>query len=85
MSDQIDVLTVIGRDAELALSWNGRSKASSHAAYAESVAASNAVAELIDAAKYALRTRDDAGALSDTAEHNLRAALANCMPVGAKP
>lgn len=37
-----------------------------------------AVAELIDAVAYALRTRDEAGALSDTAEHNLRAALADC-------
>ena len=38
--------------------------------------AGDAFAELIDAASYALNTRDDAGALSDTAEHNLRAALA---------
>lgn len=37
-----------------------------------------AVAELIDAAAYALRTRDEAGALSETAEHNLREALADC-------
>lgn len=35
------------------------------------------VLELADAAAYALRTRDDAGALSDTAEHNLREALAD--------
>ena len=41
-------------------------------------AARAAVAELIDAAAYALRTRDDAGALSDTAEYILRAALASC-------
>lgn len=34
------------------------------------------VAELVDAAAFALRTRDDAGALGDTAEFNLRAALA---------
>lgn len=38
------------------------------------------MAELIDAVEYALRTRDEAGALSDTAEHNLRAALAEVQP-----
>lgn len=36
-----------------------------------------ALRELADAADYALRTRDDSGALSDTAEHNLRGALAD--------
>ncbi len=35
-----------------------------------------AVAELIAAVDYALNTRDDAGALNSTAEHNLYAALA---------
>jgi hypothetical protein len=38
------------------------------------------VAELVDAVRYALRTRDDAGSLSDTAEHNLRVALSPFEP-----
>lgn len=38
--------------------------------------ARDAVAELLDAAAYALRTRDEAGALTSTADYNLHAALA---------
>lgn len=41
-----------------------------------------ALRELVDAAAYALRTRDESGALSSTAEHNLTEALAACRAVG---
>ncbi len=36
------------------------------------------VEELIDAVAYALRTRDEAGALNSTAEHNLCEAMKAC-------
>ncbi|TDB26689.1 hypothetical protein ATCM_02930 [Stenotrophomonas sp. ATCM1_4] len=46
----VDVLEVMDRDAELALSWNGRAKPESQQAFRESKEARAAVAELIEAA-----------------------------------
>lgn len=46
----VNVLKVMDRDAELALSWNGRAKPESQQAFRESQEARAAVAELIEAA-----------------------------------
>lgn len=70
-----DVLAVLDR---MVASVGARADRNRDADLAAAHEARAAVAELIDAAKYALGTRDDAGALGDTAEHNLRAALALC-------
>lgn len=52
---KVDVLGIIARDAELALSWNGRALKTSQAAFAESKEARATVAELIEATTPALR------------------------------
>ncbi len=89
MNKNVDVLAVMERDAELALSWNGRAKEESQIAFRESEAAHRAVAELIEAVDkhlFAIRQMDEAmndginvqGAVSGAigTEEMLRAALA---------
>ncbi len=59
MNANVDVLAVMERDAELALSWNGRAKEESQSAFRESEAAHRAVAELIEACESLQQHPDD--------------------------
>jgi hypothetical protein len=75
----VDVLAVMDRligNARTMAGLSGDPVLRSNVRDAEEARA--AVAELLGAAAYALRHRDDAGALSDTAEHNLTEAIRGC-------
>lgn len=71
----MNVLAVMDRDAELALSWNGRAKPESQQAFRESQEARAAVAELIAAGMAATEEKMHDGASSREACERLIAAL----------
>ena len=84
LNDQVGRLAVEHEACVNALSFASghegepQARANERAAYQrliDAAIARDAVMELVDAAAYAMRTRDDSGNLSDTGEYNLRAAL----------
>ena len=74
MSRQVDVLAVMERDLQLAVSWRGLAKAKdAREAFKESKYAQHAIAQLIQWAEIAAERLDDSGRSSKA----LRAAIAN--------